>query len=108
MPFSSTWAAVRVELAAGTPIDNWTVLRGQLGDSFVVTRVDADCVEVDSPGARTLQRIPMNDFERVYELWGGYLDRRVQRQEIRDVTRYSTYIISIFHWLETRRDGELP
>ena len=43
----------------------------------------------------------MEDFASVYELWNDYIEGDVPRYELRNITRYSKYIISIYHWLET-------
>jgi hypothetical protein len=108
VPFAATWNALQAQLAAGTTIPNWTAARGPLGDSFIVTRVGARHVEVSAPGAQTIQTVPERDFQLVYSVWQPYCQGRVSRAEIRDMTRFSKYVISILHWLEGQCGGRLP
>jgi len=77
-------------------IRNWTQQRGYIGDPFVVVGVSDFAIIVKPLNAQE-QRIPKGDFEHVISVWRGYLKGNVQRQEIRDNTRFSKYIISILH-----------
>jgi len=108
MPFVNTWNTLQNQLRQGTVIRNWTAHGGYLGDSFTVVNVSQNYVEVDTPGATNIQRIPQCDFQIVYNLWDDYCLGRVKRYEIRDETRFSKYIISILHWLQNNCGGQLP
>jgi hypothetical protein len=108
MPFANTWDVVQTGLAPGTAIPNWTAANGLLGDDFTVRDVTAGHVQVDTPGAKNDQIIPRADFEMVYDVWGPYCGGQVPRHEIRDMTRFSKYVISILHWLEGQHGGHLP
>jgi hypothetical protein len=101
MSFADTLGALLANLSAMTKIPNWTVDSGLLGNSFCIVSVSLDGVIVEVPNAKNYQRIPMKDFAAVYDLWNGYMEGVVKRNEIRNITRYSKYIISINHWLET-------
>jgi hypothetical protein len=57
--------------------------------------------EVDAPDAANEHVVSKRDFEVVLKFWKAYKDNQVQRQEIREMTRYSKYVISILHWLES-------
>ena len=106
--FSDAWAALQSGLSAGTTIDNWTVASGLLGDQFTVVTVTPSFIGVDTPGASNLQRVPQADFELVYDNWASYIAGKTARQELRDRTRFSKYIISILHWVELQVGGVLP
>ena len=108
MPFGATWEALQTQLVAGTTIRNWTVAKDFLGDSFTVTEVARNHVQVDTPGAQNLQTVPTTDFQTVYDFWPRYCLGDVPRHEIRDATRFSKYVISILHWLEGDCGGRLP
>jgi len=108
VPFAATWSALQGRLAASTTIPNWTAANGFLGDSFTVTRITTGHVEVSTPGAQTIQTVPVADFQTVYGVWQRYCQGRVSRPQIRDATRFSKYVISILHWLEGQCGGTLP
>ena len=101
MPFVDTLGALLATLTTGTEIPNWSVASGLRGNIFHIVSVSLTQVIVETPNARHLQKIPMKDFAAVYELWSGYIEGTVTRSKIVNVTRYSKYIISIYHWLET-------
>lgn len=107
MSFANTWQALQAAVL-GVTIPNWTMVNGLLGDSFLVAGVAASHIEVASPNAASIQRIPKADFEAVYRVWPAYCIGTHRRQDIRDSTRFSKYIISIYHWLEGRSGGRLP
>ncbi len=108
MPFINTWNALQIQLTPGTIIRNWTVENGFLGDEFTIVCVSQNYIEVDTPGAQNIQRIPQQDFQIVYNLWDDYRFGNVRRREIRDQTRFSKYIISILYWLQNNCGGHLP
>lgn len=100
--FEDIWNCLQHQLRSHTVIRNWTVLKGYLGDTMTIVAVNKESIEVDAPKAKNMLVVPKADFEVVWEVWSQYKNHRVQRQEIRDMTFYSKYIISILHWLETK------
>ena len=82
------------------PIKNWTAFKGYLGDEMTVVGVREFYFEVKSPNARNVQFVPKDDFKKVWEVWADYKSQKVRRYEIRNITRFSKYIISILHWYE--------
>jgi hypothetical protein len=100
MSFEELWQKLQGELTPGVVVSNWAADKGHLGDSFTIVAVHDNRVAVDSPGAKNTQTVPRRDFEAVYEVWPGYRDGRVPRYVLRDLTRFSKYIISIIHHLE--------
>ena len=108
MPFTNTWNALQTHLATGTTIPNWTASKGLLGDSFVVSAVSLNHIEVDTSGAENRQRVPVADFQTVYAMWNSYCQDETPRATVRDATRFSKYVISVLHWLEQQIGGQLP
>ena len=98
--FVNVWHSLQGRLKPGTTIRNWTALKGHLGDEFQVVKVSPERVVVQAPKAKNIQSIPQEEFCKVWQVWEGYKAGRVERQEIRDLTRHSKYILSIFHTLE--------
>jgi len=99
-PFEKAWAFIQTNLKAGTTINNWTALHGYLGDKMTIAAVRANNIEVDAPKANSIQVVPKSDFEIVWKVWPEYKALKCKRYELRDMTRFSKYIISIFYWYE--------
>ena len=96
MSFEELWERLQQNLAVGTKVQHWSVFRGDLEGEFEITSVKRDSIQVSS----TSQPVPKRDFRAVAEVWDNYCAGDVPRFEIRDLTRFSTYIISILHWQE--------
>ena len=95
--FEGMWARIQREIAPGDTIRNWSRYRGYRGKDFTIHGVGARFVEIDSPGAKSIQHIPRMDFARVHEHWDAYNAGVFARSKLRDITRFSTYVISILH-----------
>jgi hypothetical protein len=108
MGFSQAWDALHGKLTVGLVIKNWTRDKGFIGDDFDVIEVAQDRIEVGSPNATNIQRVPRADFQLIYADWTNYRDGVTSRSELRDRTRFSKYIISIWHWLESESGGHIP
>lgn len=100
MSFPVFWSELQARLKVEAPIKNWTLAKGFLGDIFRIAAVTADGVKVDSPRAKNLQHIQKGDFEVMYNNWDAYCSGKLRRQELRDLTRFSKYTISIIKYLE--------
>ncbi|MBI3089595.1 MAG: hypothetical protein HYY96_02925 [Candidatus Tectomicrobia bacterium] len=103
MTFDERWEALQATLYADTEIPNWTAANGYFGDPFRIVLVTPSYIEVDPRRAENIQHIPKGEFRKVHERWEGYLRGTFPRKELRDLTRFSKYIISIFHWLGEQR-----
>ena len=101
--FEALWHHLQRDVGGGDTIRNWTRDSGYIGGEFVILTVKAGIIEVDSPGAENLQRIPKEDFAKIYRYWEGYNAGHIRRNRIRNITRFSKYIISIFHHIESAR-----
>ncbi len=99
--FEKKWDEVCNLLHVGQVINNWGYVRGYTGKSFKISRIEPDSIVIDSPSAKNLQRVPKDDFRKVWEIWKAYLSQKILRNEITAfITRYSSYILSIFHDLK--------
>ena len=101
--FGGLWQQIQRDINAGDLITNWTQHSELVGDEFNICAVDARFIEIDSPGAKNSQRVPKDDLAAVYELWDDYIAGQVQRSEIRELTRFSKYIVSILHHISNDR-----
>lgn len=100
MNFPGFWSDLQARLEVGVTIKNWTSAKGYLGDQFKIMAVTVNGVEIDSPKAKNLQYIQKGDFEVMYSNWDAYCSGKLQRQELRDLTRFSKYTMSIIKHLE--------
>lgn len=95
MNFSDFWNKLQAGLKPGVRVKNWTAKKGYLGDEFRISAVSAAAVDIDAPKAENIQCVPKKDFEILYSNWEAYCSERLQRQELREMTRFSKYTMSI-------------
>ena len=95
--FEGVWDRIQRTIAPGDTIKNWSRHSGYRGNDFTIQGVGARFVEIDSPGAENIQHIPRVDFARVHEHWDAYIAGVFARNKLRDITRFSTYVISVLH-----------
>ncbi len=95
--FEAVWAKLQRSIVPGDTIRNWSRHSGYLGNDFTIHAVTDRFVEIDSPGASNVQHIARAEFARVHEHWDAYNARMFARSTLRDITRFSTYVISILH-----------
>lgn len=99
--FKFIWKKVQKEIKEGEVIRNWGKARGYTGNTFKIVSVTENLVVCKPIKAKNLQPVPKKDFQQVWELWKDYILGEVQRKFIRDeITRYSSYIISIYKYLD--------
>lgn len=98
--FENVWSFLQRKLKSGAVVQNWTADKGYLGDDMTVINVSRNSVTVKAPKAQNLQNVPKEDFGKVWKVWAGYKNQNIRRYELRDMTRFSKYIISILHWYE--------
>ena len=94
------WNKIRECLQNKDIVKYWSRSGRTIRDSFIIKEVGPNYVIVIAEGTGTPQLIPKRDFLKVYEVWEGYLRGRVKRYQLRDMTRFSSYIISILHECE--------
>ncbi len=96
MTFDSFWQQLVGETAQPKEIKTWSAKKGYLDSTFLI-QFRNGTIWCDSPGAQNIQVIPKKDFQELFEVWDDYTKGYVQRQQVRDLTRFSTYIIGILH-----------
>ena len=99
--FNQVWSALQARIRPPQKVRNWTALNDYLGDMMTVVAVHSGSIEVDAPGAKSIQVVRKQDFEAVFNIWEGYKSNEIERQELTPLTRFSKYVISILHWLES-------
>ena len=95
MRFGDFWNKLQTQLYPGRTIRNWTAANGYLGDEFIVSSVSMTGIKIESPNAKNIQNIAKNELEIMFNNWGDYCSGQLQRQQFRDLTRFSKYTISI-------------
>jgi len=98
--FDNIWDVLQRRLKPGTEIQNWTAYRGYLDDSMTINDIQENSIEVETPKAKNIQHVPKEDFKNVWSVWSDYKIQKVKRYELRDMTRFSKYVISILKWYE--------
>ncbi|RLE86831.1 MAG: hypothetical protein DRJ49_07290 [Thermoprotei archaeon] len=91
------WYKILSCLKPGDRVKYWSVAGRVRGSYFIVKRVALEYITVEAESTRAEQTIPKRDFLAVYEKWEGYLKGHIKRYELRDITRFSSYIIGIIH-----------
>ena len=98
--FENIWNFLQRRMKSGTVVSNWTAYNGYLGDNMTVVNISNNAIEVKAPKAKNIQNVPKKDFQKVWAIWSDYKNGKIKRHELRDITRFSKCIISIFRWYE--------
>ena len=100
LTFEGAWADFRNRLKPGTVVKLWSV-KGHTGGNFKVDCFDPIGITVIPEGKKP-RPISRNDFQRVYRQWPAYTSGKISRSELGQVTgsQNTSYILSLFHWLE--------
>jgi hypothetical protein len=98
--FNEIWGDIRTRLAEGMEIRNWSYDHGYTGNLTRIERLNYDEVVVTGDRTTRPRSVARADFQKVFEFWDRYKQGLSSRDDIQNVSRNSTYIISILHWLE--------
>lgn len=90
------WVEITNLLIPMPRLYHWSAAGRAKGSSEIV-EVKATGVMVGA--SRGTRFVPRRDFEAILPLWPDYRDGKVQRHKLSFCVN-STYVISIFHWLE--------
>ncbi len=96
--FESIWLTLQMRLQEDYLMQAWSQHSGYTGGLFRIYAVGDDFVKVEL--GTGIRHVPKKDFENLYSVWDEYIYGKIKRYEIREITRHSTYIISIFHYLK--------
>ena len=103
--FNGVWHEIRQRLSRGMEIRNWGYDRGYTGNASQIVDVNYDEIVVTGEKTNGKRRIARRDFEKVFEVWDRYRVGLLPRDAVTKISRNSTYIFSILHWLEDASDG---
>lgn len=103
------WDDLQGKLRVGQEVRHWSANKGYLAGEFLVDRVSPDRIVVSGRSMQTGSvTISKSDFETVAQVWPQYSTGNFPRQQLREISWRSTYIISLLHWLDdwdrSRRD----
>lgn len=70
--FADLWKYLQANLKSGIEVKNWTAFKGYLGDKMSIISVIGGLIAVETPGAKNIQVINKEDFEKVWEVWSDY------------------------------------
>lgn len=87
MNFAEFWKNLQANLKDGSNIKNWTAAKGYLGDEFKIIDVSSNCVEIESPNAKTIQPVRKSDFEVMFNNWDAYCSKELRRGNLTKLTR---------------------
>jgi hypothetical protein len=96
--FNGAWLELTHRLKSGMKIPYWGITAGK-DDTFAITEVDHRWVVV-LPKQGQLRRISRDDFHKIFVPWEPYKRGEMSREKLTEMSRNSSYTLSIFHWLE--------
>lgn len=100
--FEQAWNQIQTNLHPETKIPNWTALKKHRGNDIIIKLISKNEIHFKSPTANNMQVVPKDDFKVVWGVWEDYKNGKIIRSEVREMTRFSRYIINTFKWI----DGE--
>ena len=104
--FEEYWKLLTNQLSTKQTIRNWTRDHKYIGENFTAIYISAPhrkeggYIEMDPPSAVKTQKVKKHSFQKVHPLWDQYLQEKKSREDIRDITWHSKYIISVMHQFE--------
>jgi hypothetical protein len=98
--FEGLWNRIVHTLRPSQTVRSWGKARGYTGGTFNVEYIDQDGMTVSSARTSAPRLVGKDDFARVYEVWGRYLGGNMSRQELRDISHNTTYILSILKLID--------
>lgn len=107
--FNEIWNDLTAQLRSSTALEpgsgipNWSKDNGFTGNISRLESVNYD--EVIFAGERTTEprHVSRRDFKKIFDdYWERYKQGTVSREELIQVSRNSTYIISALHWFENQ------
>jgi hypothetical protein len=97
--FEGVWAEFRHRLKPRTTITNWSI-KGYTGGEFRIDNVDGAAITVIPKNGKP-RSVSKTDFGKMYALWAAYKASTIGRAELATKSQNTTYILSLFHWLES-------
>jgi hypothetical protein len=97
--FDKYWERIVVTLRPMDEMHAWS-REGRARSRFGIVEVKGGGVTVRTGNG--LRSVPRKDFEVIFRLWRDYKKGKVQRQELRELSQNTTYVLGIFHWIESQ------
>ena len=97
--FEGAWADLQGRLPVRERIQNWSADKGYTGVRFQIKGVEPSAITIEADG--TSVQIAKSEFQKIFADWPGYQGETVRRNEPRDKSKNTAYILSILHWRET-------
>lgn len=94
--FQKCWDEITARLSSVPKLHHWSAA-GRAKGAFAVSDIGPDGIVVKT--SKGLRFVPRKDFESIFPLWPTYRDQKLQRHKLSFCVN-STYVISVFHWLE--------
>ena len=94
--FDQCWKQIGAALRPMPKMYTWSAA-GRAHGHFCISGVTQEGVTVKT--FKGLRFVPREDFESLFVLWPDYKSGAVQRHKLSFCVN-STYVVSIFHWLE--------
>lgn len=102
--FDEIWHELRLRLTRGMEVRNWSQDSGYTGKISRVEDLNYDEIVVTGDRTTSRRRVARRDFKKVFDYWDLYKRGRISRAEVLEISRNSTYIFSLLHWLEQQGD----
>jgi hypothetical protein len=102
--FEDVWNDIQRRLPKGAEIPNWSYD----GRAHGTTRIDEIYyyeIWVSGQNTAKSREVKRGDFQKLHEIWDRYKQGHIRRDEIGNLSRNSTYIITILHWREADREA---
>jgi hypothetical protein len=106
LTFNEVWHEIQDRLSDGMEIPNWGYQEGYTGKFTRIERKYFDVIVVTGDKVTRPRDVKREDFKRVYEFWERYKQGLTPRDEIQRMSRNTTYIFSILHWLERSEEND--
>lgn len=101
--FSEVWQDIRDQLSSGTEVRYWRRTAAPTENVFRIERINYDEVAISGKGISGIRSVSRRDFATLYDHWDDYKNNGIHRHEIGNNSRNSSYVFSIFRWLEAAK-----
>jgi|SRR5215472_9341183 len=100
--FEEVWQRLQAQLISGQMIRAWSAASEyRLDATYQVQAVNPSSITVFGGKMTMPATIPKSEFRKVWDIWRAYCAGTYRREHLRDITRFSTYIVSILKWIES-------
>ena len=96
IPFHDFWDRLIPQLREIQTIPNWTKDGKMRTEDFQAQYKGGNYIECAIDDGSIIS-VPKKDFHYIYYRWDDYMTDRIKRNNLRDESRYTKYVISIIH-----------